>query len=66
MREVASAPSASQMPPPIMNPPDARDTSRVRRAENIARARPDSSAYIASVAPPTTMKVTPSTPTYDR
>ena len=36
--------SASQMPPPIMKPPETRDTSRVRRAEKNERARPASSA----------------------
>ena len=36
--------SASQMPPPIMKPPETRDTSRVRRAEKNVRARPASSA----------------------
>jgi hypothetical protein len=36
--------SASQMPPPIMKPPEMRDTSRVRRAEKNFRARPASSA----------------------
>ena len=36
--------SASQMPPPIMKPPEMRDTSRVRRAEKNLRARPASSA----------------------
>jgi hypothetical protein len=36
--------SASQMPPPIMKPPEARDNSRVRRAEKKCRARPASSA----------------------
>ena len=36
--------SASQMPPPIMKPPEMRDTSRVRRAEKSVRARPASSA----------------------
>ena len=36
--------SASQMPPPIMKPPEMRDNSRVRRAEKNSRARPASSA----------------------
>ena len=36
--------SASQMPPPIMKPPEMRDSSRVRRAEKNSRARPASSA----------------------
>ena len=36
--------SASQMPPPIMKPPEMRDNSRVRRAEKNNRARPASSA----------------------
>ncbi len=36
--------SASQMPPPIMKPPETRDNSRVRRAEKNFRARPASSA----------------------
>ncbi len=36
--------SASQTPPPIMKPPEIRDSSRVRRDENIVRARPASSA----------------------
>ena len=36
--------SASQMPPPIMKPPETRDNSRVRRAEKNGRARPASSA----------------------
>jgi hypothetical protein len=43
--------SASQMPPPIMKPPETRDSARVRRAEKIERARPDNSAYISSVMP---------------
>jgi hypothetical protein len=34
--------SASQTPPPIMNPPETRDNSRVRRAEKNNRARPAS------------------------
>src|ERR1700753_324513 len=58
--------SASQMPPPIMKPPETRDNSRVRLAENIERARPESSAYIASVNPAITMKVTPSTTTCEK
>lgn len=36
--------SASQTPPPIMKPPEMRETSRVRWAENSFRARPASSA----------------------
>jgi hypothetical protein len=36
--------SASQMPPPIMKPPETRETSRVRRAEKNRRARPAASA----------------------
>jgi hypothetical protein len=36
--------SASQMPPPIMKPPEIRDISRVRRLEKNNRARPASSA----------------------
>ncbi len=36
--------SASQMPPPIMKPPETRDSSRVRRAEKNRRARPASTA----------------------
>jgi hypothetical protein len=36
--------SASQRPPPIMKPPEMRDTSRVRRAEKMVRTRPASSA----------------------
>jgi hypothetical protein len=36
--------SASQMPPPIMKPPEIRDTIRVRRFEKNFRARPASSA----------------------
>ena len=34
--------SASQMPPPIMKPPETRDSSRVRRAEKNDRTRPAS------------------------
>ena len=36
--------SASQMPPPIMKPPETRDSSRVRCSEKNSRARPASSA----------------------
>ena len=36
--------SASQMPPPIMKPPEMRDSSRVRSLEKNSRARPASSA----------------------
>ena len=36
--------NASQMPPPIMKPPETRDNSRVRRAEKNNRARPANSA----------------------
>ena len=36
--------NASQIPPPIMKPPEMRDISRVRRAEKIVRTRPASSA----------------------
>jgi hypothetical protein len=36
--------SASQMPPPIMKPPEMRDSSRVRCAEKKTRARPAASA----------------------
>ena len=32
--------NASQMPPPIMKPPEMRDSNRVRRAEKNSRARP--------------------------
>jgi hypothetical protein len=32
------------MPPPIMTPPEARDKSRVRRAEKNDRTRPAASA----------------------
>jgi hypothetical protein len=46
-----------------MKPPETRDSKRVRRAEKIARARPDNSAYIASVMPAVTMKVMPSSET---
>jgi hypothetical protein len=58
--------SANQMPPPIMKPPETRDSARVRRAEKIERARPDNSAYIASVMPAITMKVTPSSDTCEK
>ena len=58
--------SASQMSPPIMKPPETRDNRRVRRAENIERARPDNSAYMASVMPAITMKVTPSNDTCEK
>ena len=36
--------SASQMPPPIMKPPEMRDNSRVRSPEKNTRARPASTA----------------------
>jgi hypothetical protein len=36
--------SASQTPPPIMKPPETRDSNRVRRAEKNFRARPASIA----------------------
>ncbi len=36
--------NASQIPPPIMKPPEMRDTNRVRFAEKIVRTRPASSA----------------------
>lgn len=36
--------STSQIPPPIMNPPEMRDNARVRRVEKNKRARPARSA----------------------
>jgi hypothetical protein len=44
VRDQRARVSASQMPPPIMKPPEMRDSSLVRRAEKNSRARPASSA----------------------
>ena len=41
--------SASQMPPPIMKPPEMRETMRVRRAEKNIRARPDVKEKLATL-----------------